>query len=53
MGSAFLATLLGFIGMLFVLWLVNPIFVAIITFSKDINYVGPSVDGDIDFDDLF
>lgn len=35
------------------LWLVNPIFVAIIAFSKDINYVGPSVNGDIDFNDLF
>lgn len=35
------------------LWLVNPVFVAIIAFSKDINYVGPSVNGDIDFNDLF
>ena len=35
------------------LWLVNPIFVAIIAFSKDINYVGPAVNGDIDFNDLF
>lgn len=35
------------------LWLVNPIFVAIIAFSKDINYVGPVVNGDIDFNDLF
>lgn len=35
------------------LLLVNPVFVAIIAFSKDINYVGPSVNGDIDFNDLF
>lgn len=35
------------------LWLLNPVFVAIIAFSKDINYVGPSVNGDIDFNDLF
>lgn len=35
------------------LWLVNPIFTAIIAFSKDIKYVGPSVNGDIDFNDLF
>lgn len=35
------------------LWLVNPVFVAIIAFSKDINYVGPAVKGDIDFNDLF
>lgn len=35
------------------LWLVNPVFVAIIAFNKDINYVGPSVNGDIDFNDLF
>ena len=34
------------------LWLVNPVFVAIIAFNKDINYVGPSVNGDIDFNDL-
>lgn len=35
------------------LWLLNPIFVAIIAFSKDIKYVGPVVNGDIDFNDLF
>lgn len=35
------------------LWLLNPVFVAIIAFSKDINYVGPVVNGDIDFNDLF
>lgn len=35
------------------LWLLNPVFTAIIAFSKDINYVGPSVKGDIDFNDLF
>ena len=35
------------------LWLVNPVFVAIIAFNKDINYVGPSVNVDIDFNDLF
>ncbi len=35
------------------LWFLNPIFVAIIAFSKDIKYVGPSVNGDIDFNDLF
>ncbi len=35
------------------LWLVNPVFVAIIAFNKDIKYVGPSVNGDIDFNDLF
>ena len=35
------------------LWLLNPIFVSIIAFSKDINYVGPAVNGDIDFNDLF
>ncbi len=35
------------------LWLVNPIFVAIIAFNKNINYVAPSVNGDIDFNDLF
>lgn len=33
--------------------LVNPIFVAIIAFDKDIKYVGQSVNGDIDFNDLF
>jgi len=41
------------VGFCIGLWLVNPIFVAIIAFSKDINYVGPSVNGDIDFNDLF
>lgn len=35
------------------LWLLNPIFVPILAFSKDINYVGPAVNGDIDFNDLF
>lgn len=35
------------------LWLVNPVFSAIIGFSKDINYVGPTVNGDLDFNDLF
>lgn len=33
--------------------LVNPVFVAIIAFDKDIKYVGQSVNGDIDFNDLF
>ena len=33
--------------------LVNPIFVAIIAFDKDIKYVGQSVNGDIDCNDLF
>ena len=32
---------------------VYPIFVAIIAFSNDIKYIGPSVNGDIDFNDLF
>ncbi len=35
------------------LWLLNPIFVAIIAFSKDIKYIGPVVNGDLDFNDLF
>ncbi len=35
------------------LWLVNPIFVAIIAFNKDIKYIGQKVNGDIDFNDLF
>lgn len=35
------------------LWLLNPVFCAIIAFSKDINYVGKTVDKDIDFNDLF
>lgn len=33
--------------------LVQPIFVAILAFNKDINYIGPTVNGDIDFNDLF
>lgn len=33
--------------------LVQPIFVGIIAFSKDIKYIGPTVKGDIDFNDLF
>ena len=35
------------------LLLASPIFLAIIAFSKDIKYVGPTVKGDIDFKDLF
>lgn len=35
------------------LWFLNPIFTAIIAFSNDIKYVGPSVNGDIDLNDLF
>lgn len=35
------------------LWLLSPVFAAIIAFSKDINYVGKTVDKDIDFNDLF
>ena len=35
------------------LWLLSPIFIPIIAFSSDIKYVGPSVNGDIDFNDLF
>ena len=35
------------------LWLLNPIFTAIVAFSKDIKYIGPSVNGDIDFNDMF
>lgn len=31
----------------------NPIFVSIIAFSNDIKYVGKTVNGDIDFNDLF
>lgn len=31
----------------------NPVFAAIIAFDKDIKYIGPSVNGDIDFNDLF
>ena len=34
------------------LWLVNPIFVAMIAFKKDIKYIGKTVNGDIDFNDL-
>ncbi len=35
------------------LWLLNIVFVAIIAFSREINYDGPAVNGDIDFNDLF
>lgn len=35
------------------LFFLSPIFMAIIAFSKNINYIGPSVNGDIDFKDLF
>ena len=35
------------------LLIISPIFMAIIAFSKDIKYVGPAVNGDIDFHDLF
>lgn len=35
------------------LWLLPIIFEAIIVFNKDINYVGPAVNGNIDFNDLF
>lgn len=35
------------------LWLLSPIFLGIVAFSKDINYLGTCVNGDIDFDDLF
>ena len=35
------------------LWLLSPIFIPIIAFNSDIKYVGPSVNGDIDFNDLF
>lgn len=31
----------------------NPIFTAIIAFSNDIKYIGPTVNGDIDFNDMF
>ena len=37
------------IGLLFL----SLIFQSILAFSKDINYVGPAVNGDIDFNDLF
>lgn len=30
-----------------------PIFAAILAFNKNIKYVGPKVNGDIDFNDLF
>ena len=33
--------------------LVNPIFMGIIAFNKEIKYNGPVVNGDIDFNDLF
>lgn len=35
------------------LWLLGAIFIPIIAFSNDIKYVGPAVNGDIDFNDLF
>lgn len=35
------------------LWLLTPVFLAIIAFNKDIKYVGPAVKGDIDLNDLF
>lgn len=35
------------------LLLISMVFVPIIAFSKDIKYVGKSVNGDIDFKDLF
>lgn len=35
------------------LWLLSPVFAAIIAFSKDINYTGKTVNGNIDFNDLF
>lgn len=31
----------------------SPIFIPILAFSKNINYIGPNVNGDIDFNDLF
>ena len=33
--------------------LISPVFVAIIAFNKNIKYVGQTVKGDIDFNDLF
>ena len=33
--------------------LVPIIFLSIFAFNNKINYIGPSVDGDIDFNDLF
>ena len=35
------------------LFFLSPIFTAILAFNKNINYIGPSVNGDIDFKDLF
>ncbi len=35
------------------LCLISPVFNAIIAFKKDIKYVGKTVNGDIDFNDLF
>lgn len=35
------------------LWLVPVVFLAILGFSKDIKYVGKTVNGDIDFNDMF
>lgn len=35
------------------LWLVNPVFCAILAFDKSISYIGPTVNGDIDFNDMF
>lgn len=35
------------------LWLLSPVFRAILVFDKSINYTGPVVNGDIDFNDLF
>lgn len=35
------------------LWLVNVVFVSIIAFDKNIKYIGPTVNGDIDFNDMF
>lgn len=33
--------------------LISPVFIAIIAFNKNIKYVGQTVKGDIDFNDLF
>ncbi len=35
------------------LWLVPFVFLAILGFNKEIKYVGKSVNGDIDFNDMF
>lgn len=35
------------------LWLLNPVFAGIIAFSKNVNYIGKTVNGDIDFNDMF